>query len=1278
MRILGAPLRGVLVPMGAAAATILALAWYGMFWIPTQQQYLNESNLRLLRTMSAQIKARVDNFDQAIDHAIDSFPHSTDDRTAFNEYVQVFAPELEIVRTLKGRKSPSNTTAAQIGAEDLVLERAGDPPRILVRRDEGKSVLYLGYYRPEDDRTVVAKGDIEKVAAPFLATRSQFDAVLLVNADGRVITQKSPSGLELARVDSLVADFAKKRTASHIADVQLGDSPFKLYLQPIQLSLNRAEAPVKRDEPEEWALCGLVRADHFRADSSAISYTYLLWFSAAFALVFVAIPFLKLELLAPRQRLRDVDGVWVAVTTFLGAALLTFCVTDAYFFAVTFQGTTDQQLKGLANALKHHFDNELAAIDRQRNSFDGDAGIWKALGYDTGKDLPDFQASSPGHEAPPPTVSENSCDPPDACREELLGSLPQELIGYPFFERVVWYDGDAKERVKWTTRKRVTPFIDLKDAQLADSSELLRASGIDVIQSPTTGDTVTGLWNVHEPSSTNGQPGSRFRGQWLSLGTPLSFRQPVVPPGVRFALVNADGLVLYHSDPTRNLKQNFFEETENNPALRAAALGRYDDLITGNYEGRRHRFQVTPIDVDAGIATRPRQWSLIVFQETRVPETVNLEVLTLAVFVFLVYSAILAGFWAAAYFLWAGYPQNWFWPNHSKYLAYWKVVVVNLLLLAVSLRSALYFESTRLVVETVACALIGLVTTFWILTRDPSGEGAREGVDRRWRESFYLARLSLVLILAVVPAFACFRAAYEFETRLLIKSGQASLARQLDARKRLIADEAEGLEFCDSGGGCLRSKESFTKNAFTDRRSQLALDIYVGPFFGTCLVHGGNTFFSDIPVPERQGCDRVVDAQWRLQDGSLDHMFGAIHRSYNDVAMELEAAESKPNSPSAVDLLLNSDPLPATALPGPGYWFALAVVLAALYALMRYFADRLFVLDLYEPPAADVVPESSADDEYVLLLGPPGCGKTRRLLKDERLEYIDIREKVLEERRERARPVVGEPDVVATVAALVPRIPEAQRPQSTPPPHVESWADRLIAEGKGSVALDHFEYGFDDPVFRDQMLSVIEELIYRQRRAVWIASTQDPWRRVQVEPDGTGSSLSERDRWVRVFKSFHTVNMPFKENKACETPYYHVLWAGCSREEQLALRQLAEENVVNPNNESVLQTLLRDGLIVRKPTFHIVNEKFRRFILHAQSSSTIAEWEREGVVLSWATIRTTLVTVAVGIVGLLLLTQQQLVEAWVGYIPMLAPAIPTAMKVLGSFQRDGKLSVPST
>ena len=55
MRIRGAYLLGIFLPLTVAAAGIAALAFYDLIWIPAQQRYFNERNLRLLRTISAQI-----------------------------------------------------------------------------------------------------------------------------------------------------------------------------------------------------------------------------------------------------------------------------------------------------------------------------------------------------------------------------------------------------------------------------------------------------------------------------------------------------------------------------------------------------------------------------------------------------------------------------------------------------------------------------------------------------------------------------------------------------------------------------------------------------------------------------------------------------------------------------------------------------------------------------------------------------------------------------------------------------------------------------------------------------------------------------------------------------------------------------------------------------------------------------------------------------------------------------------------------------------------------
>ena len=132
--------------------------------------------------------------------------------------------------------------------------------------------------------------------------------------------------------------FASLRMSSNVADVTIGDAGYKLYVQPVQLSLRtlrtdeRTGQQVVSGDPEEWVLCGFVRVDRFRAEGAAISYTYLLWFSTALAAICLGIPLVKLRVLGPRERFSAHDGVWVCVTTFAAAGLLTVIAMDVYVF----------------------------------------------------------------------------------------------------------------------------------------------------------------------------------------------------------------------------------------------------------------------------------------------------------------------------------------------------------------------------------------------------------------------------------------------------------------------------------------------------------------------------------------------------------------------------------------------------------------------------------------------------------------------------------------------------------------------------------------------------------------------------------------------------------------------------------------------------------------------------------------------------------------------------------------------------------------------------------
>ena len=137
-------------------------------------------------------------------------------------------------------------------------------------------------------------------------------------------------------------------------------------------------------------------------------------------------------------------------------------------------------------------------------------------------------------------------------------------------------------------------------------------------------------------------------------------------------------------------------------------------------------------------------------------------------------------------------------------------------------------------------------------------------------------------------------------------------------------------------------------------------------------------------------------------------------------------------------------------------------------------------------------------------------------------------------------------------------------------------------------------------------------------------------------------------------------------------PFYQAIWTSCSKDEKLALSQLSEQGVVNPRNSEVVARLMRSGLVRRDPTFRIMNKSFRHFVLRQIPSNVLVEWEHEGVRLPWGSITAVMLTLALGLAGLLLLTQQQVVDSWVGYVPALAPALPTMMKLFSSLQPGSK------
>jgi hypothetical protein len=1327
----GIRLGAVLLPLGVAIIPVSVLLWYGFVRIPTQEAYLNARNLRLLTTLSGVIKAKVESFDGALDHAVRSYVTVAGGITKerFQEGVGLFAPELQVLALdvtgtavpLKTKSAPESDATSEI--EKKMLANADDPPRVQIERDEGRYYLYLGAKqegRKESTVRVVARADIDAVVMEFLSisptnrigredASQEFAAILLTTSSGEVIAQASPVGLKLARLDGVVT--APHRTApnkeptaqpvtfnalsmfSNMVPVTIGEVEYKLYLQPVSLSLLSMNAGNTSDRnAEQWALCGLVRADRFRADSASLSYTTLLWFSTFLALLALAIPFVKLRALNARERLRASDAAWVTATTFAAIALLTLGTLDVLAFGWEFGGTVDERLKSVAGKIASKVTDEVGRIEAQAMAFESDLdGDGTPMRERFAAVTRYLESTPPRRYSPQITVTSDAptfeCVPVSACTINLLSKdlyLPsgQKLVwDYPFFELVTWAGDDGWQRVRKTPGPRLRPFVNIIDEKLPYAEKVRAAwqtprasptKGIDVVSSPNTGEPLTVFWQTGET-----QGGNR-KLKWvqsLAMTSLVSLDRPLLPKGVSFAVVDRSGKVLFHSDRNRRLRENFFKECENDAELRSALQSGSSEGIAldARYLGRPNRLYVVPLTLP-GLGKGDPRWRLVVLQDAAIGDTVNLETLTIACWLFAFYSLALALAATLIYGLAPDPPVKWFWPYPGKRSAYRSVALLNgaAAVVFVIVFVVVGQSSTLLLVATAA-----LVTAVVLLTRRVVVRSTAEPDNSQtfeWWHPFFLARAAFLLVVVVLPAVACFEVAYAFEATLLVKSENA----QRDQDSKRFSDRIVRVV-------ALLEPDARKAAPLEDLRRRFA---------------SADTFVPLWPGPG------VLS-----EDGRLERTLSKLHRKYNDIAMDLES--------SIGGAAVQQPP----TLSGAWLVAILGVMLMVCYAFVYWLVKPLFALDAVVPPVS--TPGRVDASSHVLVIGPPGSGKSTSLARDRQIRVFDVAMLTYVERRKKVvtipierRRVVGA--VIGAVTGAVTGV-DWDWPGSEPAEHetprtqskAAGWADTFdYSTLPPHLGIDHLDYRLEEREFAAQTLKFLERAIYRDGSNVRIVADRDPLGCLR----DSGAPDAEVERWVRVLSvcrkevvavdrgdggplidSLYEADgassnvsavkqllvnecrgIPRLQHIADEllstlpestgaddvvaalgsaaAPYYQGLWNACSSDERFTLLQLAEEGLVNPQNQAVVRNLLRARLVVRNPEIQIMNKTFGEFVRQAASGEQVSAWEHRGVMIPWGSIEIAMLTVVVILGGLLIVTQEQLLNAWIGFLPAFLPA----------------------
>src|SRR5688572_26958170 len=200
-------------------------------------------------------------------------------------------------------------------------------------------------------------------------------------------------------------------------------------------------------------------------------------------------------------------------------------------------------------------------------------------------------------------------------------------------------------------------FRNVRDGRLWADSRHLPARYVQSVHTWSTGQTraVMAL-----PSSASGQGEQPIA---VTATTSLaSVTDPVLAPAMGFAIVDGDGLILFHSDRRQALTHNFFQENEDHYDLRSAVAARVSDLTSGGYWGRRHRFYTCPVE--------GTPWSVVAFRNDDLLRALHVEILEGVFGLALLYAALSFALPSFLVVLTMRRRVAWLWPTEQRGLVY--------------------------------------------------------------------------------------------------------------------------------------------------------------------------------------------------------------------------------------------------------------------------------------------------------------------------------------------------------------------------------------------------------------------------------------------------------------------------------------------------------------------------------------------------------------------------------------------------------------------------------
>ena len=428
---------------------------------------------------------------------------------------------------------------------------------------------------------------------------------------------------------------------SEKSEIKIGDINHLSFVHPVHPSLPSVDDSLKDDQV--ISIVGLVEESRFTEEAAILPLNTVAYIVIIFVAGVLSWPYIRLRLVPPGARLTVWDGHALVYCLIFGTVLVIMALAQPVRYG-WLEGQFDNDARAVSQKIKQSFHSELSdaltevdEIDLEKiSSLNYSAGVYRSIC----ETIHDFYAIN--------TLQEKKES--DPISDEYLWTLfscvfPQEESTFATHELVFALDGDGDQFLSSLSRRSVgTQFISVPGRPYYQRSRNLRLWSGEVFgtRRPFFLERIITLdhgWpltaismrmkrddcdslavskaaknSCYEEFSSSGLQSNKAPITLVILKRFQSFLAPVLPPNFGYAVIeDQTGRVLYHSDESRVLLENFYAETEWNEEIRTAVNHRLDMVETAEYMGNHQKFFVSPI--------KGLPWTLAVFYEKSFVDT---------------------------------------------------------------------------------------------------------------------------------------------------------------------------------------------------------------------------------------------------------------------------------------------------------------------------------------------------------------------------------------------------------------------------------------------------------------------------------------------------------------------------------------------------------------------------------------------------------------------------------------------------------------------------------